>query len=198
VCQTLLLVGMQVALGCAPDAPTGASTEAVQRILTDTAAADAPPDSFPPVTGVRAAEALVEPRGAGSARGTVRFQTVAGGTRVTARLEGLVPGAQHGFQILAGRDCDADPAVHLGADTGAPHGGPARLPGQRHAGDLGNVRGREGRGRYDRVSTDLSLVGTASPVGRAVVVRADLDDATTQPDGAAGAVIGCGIVEPSP
>ncbi len=119
---------------------------------------------------------------------------MAGGVRVLVELDGLSRSEYHALQILRGRDCDADPSVHLGADVGTPHGGPYSLPGLRHLGDLGSVRGDDRDGRYDRIDAALSLDGTTSPVGRAVVVRAGRDDAAS-PDGAAGDVIGCGVLE---
>ena len=148
------------------------------------------------VEGVARVQAQIEPVGSGRAEGTVTLSAVQGGVRVRAQLEGLSREQYHALQILGGRDCDADPDLHLGADAGTPHGGLYAPPGLRHAGDLGSVRGDDGTGRYDRVDNVLSLSGTASPVGHAVVVRALRDDAAS-PGGAAGAVIGCGILEPS-
>ena len=145
------------------------------------------------VEGVEVATARIEPVGAGRASGTVELRQTDGGVRVRADLEGLSQSDFHAFQILRGRDCDADPDVHLGAEAGR-HGGPYSLPGDRHAGDLGNVRGDRGRGRYDRIDPALDLGGTGSPVGRAVVVRTDRDDAVS--DATGGAVVGCGVVEP--
>jgi Cu/Zn superoxide dismutase len=147
------------------------------------------------VRGVTRAVARVEPVGGGGARGTVRLLQTDAGVRVRAELEGLSQSDFHALQVLRGRGCDADPAVHLGAEAGTPHGGPYSLPGERHAGDLGNVRGDGGAGRYDRIDPVLSLSGTGSAVGRAVVVRAGRDDAAS-PDGAAGEVVGCGVLEP--
>ncbi len=161
---------------------------------TNTATAVLPPDTVD-VRGVTRATARIEPVGAGRVTGTVRIMQTDAGVRVKAALYDLSRSDFHAFQILRGRSCDADPAVHLGADTGAPHGGPYSLPGQRHAGDLGNVRGDDGRGRYDRIDPALTLAGTGSAVGRAVVLRAGRDDAAS-PDGAAGDVIGCGVLEP--
>ncbi len=153
-----------------------------------------PPDTVD-VRGVTRATARIEPVGAGTVTGTVRLMQTDAGVRVKADLYDLSQQDFHAFQILRGRSCDADPAIHLGADAGTPHGGPYSLPGQRHAGDLGNVRGDEGRGRYDRIDPVLTLSGTESAVGRAVILRAGRDDAAS-PDGAAGPVIGCGILEP--
>lgn len=162
-----------------------------------TAARSAAPTFAPDtldVQGVRQARAAIEPVGRGGTRGTVSLTRVDGGVRVLAELSGLSDQGFHAIQVLRARDCDGDPAVHLGAEAGTPHGGIYSPPGARHAGDLGNIRGDGGRGRYDRVDPVLPLDGTGSAVGRAVVVRAGPDDAAS-PDGAAGDVIGCGVFE---
>ena len=158
-----------------------------------TGGAALPPDTVD-VRGVSGAVAQIEPAEGGRATGTVRLQGVEGGVRVLVELRGLSETEFHALQVLRGRDCGADPDVHLGAESGR-HGGPYALPGDRHAGDLGNVRGDGGRGRYDRVDPALSLSGTGSAVGRAVVVRAGRDDAVDA--GSGGAVVGCGVLRPA-
>lgn len=171
-----------------------ACTDPTPRAPDPTPAPALPPDTVD-VRGVDRATAQIEPVGQGRASGTVRLMRTAEGIRVRAQVDGLSQSGYHGFQILRGRTCDADPAVHLGADVGVPHGSPYALPGERHAGDLGNVRGDRGVGRYDRIDPVLRLDGTGSAVGRAVVLRVGRDDGAS-PDGAAGDVIGCGILEP--
>ena len=175
---------------CAEPAPTPAVADPAPTGSTDVAVLE--PDTVE-VSGVYRARARIRPVD-GGARGVVTLTRVPGGTRVLAQLEGLSRQEYHALQILRARECGADPDVHLGADLGTPHGGPYSPPGQRHAGDLGSVRGDGGTGRYDRIATDLDLSGTTSPVGRALVVRQLRDDAVS-PGGAAGAVIGCGVIE---
>ena len=182
------------AAACEPAPPPSAPP-----VVADTASVGStgvpalPPDTVD-VQGVTEARAQIAPVGDGEVRGTVTFTRVTGGVRVKASLERLSGSGFHAFQVLRGRDCDTDPAVHLGVYAGTPHGGPYSPPGLRHAGDLGNVRGDDGDGRYDRIDPVIALDGTRSLVGRAVVLRARRDDAAS-PDGAAGDVIGCGIAE---
>ena len=187
--------------GCAEPPSTAPSRADASSAEAASPGASRPPDGPRPADPASAqdvarAAAQVEPAGAGTARGTVTMTRVEGGVRVQAQLEGLSGEQYHALQVLRGRACDADPDVHLGADDGTPHGGPYSLPGLRHAGDLGSVRGDRGAGRYDRVDAVLDLSGPRSPVGRAVVVRALRDDAA-HPGGAAGPVIGCGVLQPS-
>ena len=174
-----------------PPPPAVLSTDSTGVRASDVPAL--PPDTVD-VQGVREARAQIAPVGGGDARGTVTFTRLEGGVRVHAALDGLSRSDFHAFQVLRGRDCAADPDLHLGAAAGTPHGGPYAPPGQRHAGDLGNVRGDDGDGRYDRIDSALSLDGTASLVGRAVVLRAGRDDAASS-GGAGRDVIGCGLIE---
>ena len=190
----LLLALAALAAGCAD--PGDAAPAAPPPDSTSLGAADAgglPPDTVD-VRGVARARARIRPVGDGTAEGVVTMTRVDGGVRVQAELDGLSREGYHALQVLRGRDCAADPSVHLGADAGTPHGGPYSPPGLRHAGDLGSVRGDGRVGRYDRIDVALDLSGTTSPVGRAVVVRAGRDDAAST-DGAAGAVVGCGVLE---
>ena len=154
---------------------------------------DLPPDTVD-VQGVDRAVAEITPLDGSGVEGTVSFTRTGVGVRVLVYLTGLSQSDYHGFQVLRGRDCDADLAVQLGVETGAPHGSVYATPGDRRAGDLGNIRGDDGIGRYDRIEPLLTLDGTGSLVGRAVVVRERRDDGVS-PDGNAGGVIGCGIAE---
>lgn len=148
------------------------------------------------VSGVSRATARLESVGAREVRGIVRLRQFEGGVRVRAEIDGLRETRRHGFQVLRATSCEAvDPDLHLGHDLGTPHGGPYRLARDRHVGDLGNIRGGNGDGRYDRIDSVLRLNGTHSPVHRAVVIRAEADDATT-PGGGAGEVLACGVFQP--
>lgn len=199
------LAGLAAWAGCTEPGAGDGRPETTSTVLpADSAVADSSTASEPAplapdtvdVQGVRRARAQIQPVGEGRAEGAVTMTQLDGGVRVQAQLDGLSREQYHALQVLRGRDCGADPSVHLGAESGARHGGPYAPPGSRHAGDLGSVRGDDRVGRYDRIDPALSLSGTGSPVGRAVVVRALRDDAASA-DGAAGPVIGCGVLEPS-
>ena len=194
----LLIAPLALALaareGTAP-APTEGDAAEADTLRADALAESAVPLDTVDVQGVSVARARVQAAAEGTATGVVTLSRVSGGVRVLAEVQGLTPEAFHALQILSGRDCQADPAEHLRAAADTSHGGPYSLPGLRHAGDLGSIRGEgDGAGRYDRIDAVLSLDGTTSPVGRALVIRALRDDAAS-PDGAAGEVIGCGVIE---
>lgn len=148
-------------------------------------------------TGARAALAAVDGSGV---EGTVSVADVGGSARVVAEVGGL-PGGDRFFalQVLASGSCDdlGDRPPHFDPD-GAPHGPFDAALGGRHAGDLGNLRGYDGSGRYDRFDPLLTLRGARSAVGHVVVVRAGPDDVYTPPDGDAGAILACGVLEARP
>ncbi len=130
-----------------------------------------------------------------SVRGVVTFTRVADGVRVVADLEGLTPG-DHGFHIHAFGDCTAADAASAGGHfnpTGHPHAGPEAE--QRHMGDLGNLTAdAEGKAHYDRVDKHLALDGPYAIIGYGVIVHEKFDDLKTQPTGAAGGRVACGVV----
>ncbi|MFB0516257.1 MAG: superoxide dismutase family protein [Candidatus Neomarinimicrobiota bacterium] len=141
------------------------------------------------------AVAVLHPTEGCSAGGMVTFTRTDEGIRIVAHLHGLEPGP-HGFHIHEYGDCSAPDGTSAGGHfnpTGAPHGGPA--DDQRHLGDLGNVTADEsGHASLEVVDAHLSLEGPHSILGRAVVLHTQADDLTSQPSGAAGARIACGVI----
>lgn len=131
------------------------------------------------------------------ATGVVTFTEVAGGVRVVAALVGVSAGA-HGFHLHEFGDCGSSDGASAGGHwnpEGVIHAG--RLAPVRHVGDLGNVLGDADRvATADFVDTVLAFGGPRSILGKAVIVHADEDDLTSQPSGAAGARIACGVIEP--
>ena len=165
-----------------------ACTEAEQPAALPGEAADTP----------RAAIAELVPTAGHKATGLVAFVAVDGGVQVTAALNGLTPGV-HGFHIHENGDCSAPDASSAGGHynpAGTPHGAPDNAPDQRHVGDLGNlVADAQGVAAYDRIDTVIHLTGPSSILGKAVIVHADADDFVTQPSGAAGVRVACGVIE---
>lgn len=145
---------------------------------------------------IERAVAIVHPVGDSKVKGIVTFTKVPDGIQIVADVEGLSPG-EHGFHVHEHGDCGGEGASAAGGHfnpTNQPHGGPDSP--HRHVGDFGNlVADDEGRAHYERVDTVIALEGEKSIVGRSIMVHADRDDLTTQPTGASGARIGCGIIE---
>ncbi len=130
------------------------------------------------------------------AHGTVTFTEVEGGIKVVAHFEG-VPESEHGFHIHEKGDCSSDDGKSAGGHwnpAGMPHAG--RDAEQRHVGDLGNLTANaEGSADAEFVDSMLTFDGDHSIIGKGVILHAGQDDLTSQPTGAAGARIACGVIE---
>lgn len=145
------------------------------------------------------AVADLKPTQGNDVTGTVTFLPKGEQILVDARVKGLKPGA-HGFHIHEKGDCSAPDAKSAGEHfnpTGKPHGSHNGI--DRHAGDLGNlIADADGNATLTIAipMTDLSMEKGAddSIGGRAVIVHADPDDYKTQPSGASGARLACGVI----
>lgn len=141
------------------------------------------------------AVAVLVPTAGSTTTGTVIFAKTGQGLRVVATLSGLSPGP-HGFHIHQFGDCRAPDAASAGGHFNpgkTAHGAPdAEI---RHVGDLGNIVADDsGVAKMDAVITGLQLKGPDAIIGRSVIVHADPDDLKTQPTGAAGARLACGVI----
>jgi Cu-Zn family superoxide dismutase len=74
-----------------------------------------------------------------------------------------------------------------------PHAGPKEE--KRHVGDLGNITAdQNGVAKLEMTDKVIGLDGPHSIIGRSVIVHAQVDDFKTQPTGAAGARVACGVI----
>jgi Cu-Zn family superoxide dismutase len=141
------------------------------------------------------AVAVLHPTRGNNVGGTVTFTQMDGGVKVEADIMGLSPG-KHGFHIHEYGDCSAGDGTSAGGHynpTGQPHAGPDQE--MRHVGDLGNVEAdSNGNARYERLDSHLMLNGPDSIIGRGVIVHAGADDLKSQPSGAAGPRVACGVI----
>ena len=136
------------------------------------------------------ASAVLIPTEGNDLQGTVTFIQTPEGVRVQANLTGLTAGTEHGFHVHQYGDCSASDGTSAGGHFnphGADHAGPDAA--SRHVGDLGNSEAT-----YDRVDTQLAFEGESSIIGRAVIVHGGIDDLSSQPSGAAGPRIACGVI----
>ncbi len=145
---------------------------------------------------VTRAAAVMNPTQGNTAKGTVTFTKEEGGMRVVAHFEGVPPG-EHGFHIHEFGDCSAPDASSAGSHfnpTNMPHAAPDSA--MRHVGDLGNISAdSSGVAHKEYVDPMLTFEGDNSILGKGVILHADPDDYTSQPTGAAGARISCGVIE---
>lgn len=134
-------------------------------------------------------------------KGTVLFSDQGGQVTLTARMSNVKQGT-HGFHIHAVGDCSSADGKSAGGHwnpTGVEHGKWGTPP--FHKGDIGNFEAdKNGNGSID-MTTDLWCVGCGDEekdvLGKAIIVHAGKDDCSSQPSGAAGARIACGVIEVS-
>lgn len=121
---------------------------------------------------------------------------------ISGRLAGLTPG-QHGLHIHENGDCSGAAASNSGSHLSPerhPHGSPESPDAEHHAGDLGNIEADEdGFADFQLADSELRVGrGPTAVNGLAIVVHANPDDLQTQPDGNAGAAVGCAVIDAVP
>ena len=136
-----------------------------------------------------------------SVSGTATFtQTGDGPVRMVIRVENLTPG-EHAIHLHETGDCSAPDATSAGAHwnpTDDPHG--KRGENGFHAGDIDNlVAGEDGVATLEMEFDDWSIGGSDDTdiLNKAVIIHADADDFESQPAGAAGGRVACGVIQAS-
>ncbi|MGH2532719.1 MAG: superoxide dismutase family protein [Thermomicrobiales bacterium] len=201
-----LAVAMLLALG-------GPAPGSAQEATPEGTPEPAPAVTTPPSVGLT----LRDPEGNLVGSATLVESIDDGSVTVTVTGEGMPPG-EHGIHVHETGICDpaGDEPFSSAGDhfnpTGASHGGPppsadaaaaaspiASPAGEAHAGDLGNLTVEEdGTVRFtittDRFTLSAGDASLQDEDGSALVIHADPDDLTTDPDGNAGARIACGVI----
>jgi len=130
--------------------------------------------------------------------GEVTFEQMGDKVRVTAQVIGLKPNQEHGFHIHEVGDCSSGDGMSAKGHFN-PYGKPHGRGGERHAGDLPNLKA-DAKGRA-HLTVDLDIItvtpGPTSIIGRGIIVHAQPDDYTSQPVGNAGARMACGVIRAS-
>jgi Cu-Zn family superoxide dismutase len=145
--------------------------------------------------------AKIESKSGSKVTGTVTFKQDSAGSpvKIEAKLSGLDKG-DHGFHIHEKGDCSAPDAKSAGG-----HFNPGktehadRSAAKQHAGDLGNITADDKGNAVLTVEWKHITLEAGKPNsvgGLAVVVHAKKDDGKSQPSGAAGARVGCGVIKP--
>ena len=155
------------------------------------------PTAILPTADAKQASAMIGALNDSGVTGMAVFTQNGDEITLTAEIQGAAPGL-HGFHIHAYGDCSAPDGKSAGGHwnpTDVAHGKWGE--GEFHLGDIGNINvGEDGTGRIT-LTTDLWEIGTGSDidvVGKGIIVHADADDFVSQPSGAAGARIGCGVI----
>lgn len=146
-------------------------------------------------SGITAAIAVLQPTEGNNVSGTITFTKVDGGIEVVANVSGLSEG-KHGFHIHQYGDCSASDGTSAGGHfnpSEMQHGAPT--DSIRHTGDLGNLEAdAEGRAVLKWIDKHMTFSGQYSIIGRGVIIHAGEDDLKSQPTGAAGARLACGVI----
>lgn len=180
------LLAATVAVGCAKKqeeaapAPEPAAAPAPMEMQMDTVAT------------------TLQAREGSTVAGTVTFsQEGDGPVKIVAEVSGVTGSGEHGFHIHEKGDCSAPDFTSAGGHFNPGetiHGGP--MDPEHHAGDLGNIEiGEDGTGRLE-ISSDMLTLGEGpnSIIGRSVILHEKSDDLVSQPTGAAGGRIACGVI----
>jgi Cu-Zn family superoxide dismutase len=144
---------------------------------------------------VTSANATLYPTKGNQSGGFIQFTKEGDGLRVKGEIRGLTEG-KHGFHIHQYGDCSSLDGKSAGGHFNphnVQHGGPDSS--EKHVGDLGNVEAdKAGLAKVDVVLDHISLGGESSIIGRGVIVHAGADDLKSQPTGAAGGRVACGVI----
>ncbi|MFQ5701811.1 MAG: superoxide dismutase family protein [Acidobacteriota bacterium] len=147
------------------------------------------------------ARAVIGPKSGSEVSGSATFTDHDGKVTLEIDLNSLSPGT-HAVHIHAVGDCSSEDGKSAGGHWnpgGVDHGRWGTPP--YHLGDLGNVVTDETGHATLSVTTDLWSVGGGASndvVGKAIIVHAGADDFTSQPSGAAGPRVACGVIESVP
>jgi superoxide dismutase, Cu-Zn family len=138
------------------------------------------------------AVAVLHPTDGFDAKGTIYFTAVENGVQVTAEISGLSEGNK-GFHIHQYGDCTAANGTSAGGHfnpEGMDHAGPTDAI--RHMGDMGNITANaQGNAMIDYVDKTIHI---NMILGRGVIVHNGEDDLSSQPSGAAGPRVACGVI----
>ncbi len=146
-------------------------------------------------SGITNAIAVLYATKGNNVSGTITFAKVESGIKVIATISGLTEG-KHGFHIHQFGDCSGTDGKTAGGHfnpTAMKHSAPT--DSIRHVGDIGNiVADADGNATLEWVDSHMTFEGVNSIIGRGVIIHADEDDLTSQPTGAAGARVACGVI----
>jgi len=152
-------------------------------------------------TQMATASATLNPASGSSVSGTAMFTQVDDmKVRMELEVQNLTPG-NHALHLHENGDCSAPDAMSAGGHWnpgGMGHG--KRGEGEYHAGDVINlVADAEGKVSWSDEITGWTIGGGDSTniLNKAVIIHESPDDFTTQPTGAAGGRVACGVISQS-
>jgi len=141
--------------------------------------------------------ATVDAKSGSTLTGSAEFYENDGMIILVLKVQNAPPGV-HAVHLHDVGDCSADDGTSAGGHwnpTAVDHGA---WGGEAfHLGDIGNFEVDETGAAEHTFNTDLWSIGSGDAndiVGRAIIIHEKQDDLTSQPTGAAGGRIGCGVV----
>lgn len=120
---------------------------------------------------------------------TVEFTQKTNGVLVALRAEGLPPNKVLGFHIHNGVSCRSTDELPFAEAQG--HYNPTGAEHPYHAGDLPPIFSNNGTAYMTLLTNRFTVREIA---GKAIIIHGGRDDFTTQPDGASGERLACGII----
>lgn len=138
------------------------------------------------------------PTAGNAVSGMLMLTERANGVALSGSVSGLKADSEAAIHVHEIGDCSAPDASSAGEHfnpTTQPHGNPAG--DAHHLGDIPNLKANnEGVAQIDVTVDELALTGpeNRSVANRAIVIHALPDDYKTQPSGASGARVACGVI----
>lgn len=149
---------------------------------------------------VKKVQVELQPKSDSNLSGNVVFTEENGEVSMTAIISGLAEG-KHAIHLHENGDCSAADGKSAGGHwnpTGEDHGKWGSNDGY-HKGDIGNFEVDSNGNGTITMTTDEWCIGCGDKnkdiLGKAVIVHDGVDDYKSQPSGAAGTRVGCGVIQ---
>ena len=184
---SFLLVFVTLLWSCGPGTQHGSETG--EETQESTAAEEGP----------KTAVASISAASGSAVSGSATFTEEAGGVKMVLDVQGLTPGI-HALHLHEIGDCSAEDASSAGGHwnpTDEAHGQRSHTD-EFHRGDIVNLEAAaDSTAHFEMVVEDWTIGGSedSNIIGKAVIIHDSPDDFTSQPSGAAGARVGCGVIE---
>jgi Cu-Zn family superoxide dismutase len=147
-----------------------------------------------------AAIARVGAKNGSNVSGSIIFEKYKDKIKMSATISGIGQGPV-AIHIHEKGDCGSEDGASAGGHwnpTGSEHGRWGEEP--FHSGDIGNIKTDQfGKGSMEFVDKEkrwtIGGSDTTNILGRAIIIHLGSDDMKSQPSGAAGSRIGCGVIQ---
>lgn len=188
LCASLLLVA------CGPGGGSNNADETDSLDTTDTAMEETEENT------PQKASATISSASGSTLSGEATFEDEGDGeVSFVLNIEGAAPGT-HAVHLHQSGDCSADDATSAGGHwnpTDVEHGHRG-ADMKFHAGDIDNMEvGSDSTGKLEMTVEGWTIGGPDSTniLNKAVIIHALADDFESQPSGAAGKRVGCGVIQ---